>query len=240
MVLKRDDFESRKYSCERCGQLKVRKRLGARKTPRFCPDCLVVVRKAQVRKAREAKGKPELFEGVIVVAPDGFSVKLQNGEEKDYYEKRKAEYLQEFDWIDSADRGLLARLLSLEITCRRYESRFRLKESESRDRLNSVKEIRDIQEKLGILRAQRKRRKEERTPLDMVQDLIKRFNDYREKNPDRFVWICSHCGAKNFLRRENTNFTELIDYSLKTHDATYQKLEEKSGATPIVEESEII
>ena len=218
MVLKRDDFESRKYPCEKCKKLKVRKRLGSRKAPRFCPDCLTIFRKAKLKEAREQKGKSKEPLGIMVMAPDGFPTRLKNEEERDYYEKRKKEYLEDFDWIGSADLSLLSRLLSLEISSRRYESRFSLKDSEARDRLNLIKEIRDTQEKLGIQRVQRKKRKEERSPLDIVQSLIKRFNDYRKKNPDRFVYICPNCGEKVYLKRENPKFKK------------------ENGATPIKED----
>lgn len=223
MVKSIEDFEARKYPCKECGKLKVRKRLGARKAPDYCPECLVKIRKRQLKKAREEKDKNKEPEGIMVIAPDGFSTKVKNEEEKRFYESRKSKYLGEFDWIDSADLSLLSRLLSLEISCKRYESRFKLADSEARDKLNSIREIRELQEQLGITRLQRKKKKEERTPLDMVQGLVKRFVNQRKKNPERFVWICKFCGKKNCLMMRNPNYKKEtgatpIEDNLKPND----------------------
>lgn len=233
MVLKRDDYEARKYPCERCKKLKVRKRLGSRKAPRFCPDCLTIVRKAQVKKAREEKGKSKEPVGILVMAPDGFPVRLKDEEEKKYYEDRKDRYLEDFDWVDSADFGLLSRLLSLEVSCRRYESRFTLKDYETRDKINSIREIREIQDQLGISRFQRKKKKEERTPLDIVQGLIKRFVNQRKKHLERFVFICKFCGKKNYLMIRNPNYkketgaTPIQENDLKPNDVDEKILDWK-------------
>jgi len=243
MGMRRDEFEARLYICKKCGKPKVRKRLSVRNPPKYCPDCLVKVRLGNIKRAREKREQVAEVPPIIVTAPDGFPLKLKNEAEQEYYEGRKGEYLKEFDWAESSDLSLLSRLLSLEIQCRRHENNDKPKEWETRLYIDSIKEIQNLQQRLGILRLQRKKKKEERGPLDIVQDLIKRFNKYREENPDRFVWICSKCGEKNYLKRENTDYATLHYAELHNEHSTpiieNTKIEviEETGSTPILEES---
>mgnify|MGYP000268167611 CR=1 FL=1 len=199
-------YEDKLYKCQRCGELKVRKKIGSRYTPKYCPDCLKKIRRLSIKKANKArfdKKFKEKFEEVT--APDGSKVFLRDEEEKQFYLKRKKQYLEDFEWVKSADMGLLSKLLTLEIQARRIERELAEGGSGKKAKLLTelTKEMRNVQKELGIDRATRIKANEEEDVVSIIQDIIRRFKKYREENQDKFVWRCRYCGQLNVLYRIN-------------------------------------
>jgi len=212
---KDSEYYDKMFRCERCGEYKVKKKIGSKYTPKYCKDCLKVIRRLSMKKANKARHLKS-FEDRLKeeVAPDGSKVYLMNDEEKRFYYKRKKQYLEDFEWIKSSDMALLSRLLMLEVQCRRIEKDLVAgKSSERKSRLlaDLTKEMRNVQKELGIDRNTRIKSSEEEDTVSIIQDIIRRFKKYREENRDKFVWKCRHCGRINFLYRINKNEGEYVE-----------------------------
>jgi len=195
----------RLYPCTICGKEKVKQsRTG--NIPLYCKDCLKGVQVANLKKARIAQYRDKAYEATIdVLMPDGSYAKVRDEREKKFLDDRFKSYLDEFDWKESADYGLLSKLLLLELQTNRLSHLLTLKYTDSKAVTlgKLTDEIRQCQHDLGIARLKRIDEKDTADAYTIVQGMIKRFNEYKEKFPERFMWKCVNCGQINSTDIEN-------------------------------------
>lgn len=179
----------------------------------YCISCRKMLRKDSLRKASIAvyeaaqkKKREKKFGMVQAQTPDSSLIYLRNEEEKDFYQKRSKQYLADFEWNLSADGGLLARLLFLELECKRLEDELTEKQNAHKTDLlmKLTEQIRKVQTNLGIDRLKRISLREEENAPKVMEDLLERFKKYRERNKDRFIWKCEYCNKLNYLHREKS------------------------------------
>jgi len=174
-------YEKQKYKCARCGELKVRKKIGSNYIPKYCPDCLKIVRKKALRKANRVKSDKKWKEvGINFTLPDGSKIKLKNENEKYFLDKLCKLYINDFKCDKSSDLTLLSCLLALEVQSKRIQEQLYIKATEANIRnLSTItREIRNIQQALGITREQRQSQGMS-SPLD--------------ENLDKFEVMCPKC-----------------------------------------------
>jgi len=203
-------YEEKLYRCKICGEEKVKKRRDSNQAPKYCDKCRRKIKLQNLKAARLARQQyaleNKIKSAITVIAPDGYPVKLRSAEEKQFYENRLAEFKKDYEFTASSDYGLLSRLLALEIEIHRLNKQLTLKFSTKK--ANSLakltEEYRRCQNDLGIIRSKRIDEKDTESPAQIVQDLINRFKEFREKHPEKFLWKCKHCGELNTLYYETT------------------------------------
>lgn len=193
---------------------------------KYCDRHLPMVRQKSALKARKKKQENQDVENkkekVVATAPTGESLLFKDKIEAEYYNLRKQAYLKDFDLDTAADTTLLARLLSLEVECLRTEKKLQTKSADKwlQESLTKLTEqIRRVQKDLGVNRAVRQEQGKDRTAQDVMLDMIKKFDTYRQNNPDEFIWRCVKCGHKHVLHRRN--------------NGDYVDTEQPISATPI-------
>jgi len=198
-------YSGRLYPCTICGKEKVKQsRTGH--IPKYCKECLKSIRTANLKKARISQYKEKAYEATIdVPMPDGSIASVKDDIEKKFLENRFKEYIKEFDWKKSADYGLLSKLLLLELQTGRIGRLLTLKYTDGKAKALAqlTDEIRQCQHDLGIARLKRIDEKDTTDAYTIVQEMTKRFKEYKEKHPERFMWKCKKCGEINKLDIEN-------------------------------------
>lgn len=195
-------YEERKFSCQLCGEEKVRKRKYSPSIPKYCKECLKKIRLQNLKAAHIAKREIKICEKTVdVKAPDGYTVKLRNDEEKKFFEQRMKIFREDFEWTKSADCGLLSRLLLLEIEIYRLSKQLNIQQTTARTNalVKLVEEYRRCQQDLGVVRARRIQEKETESASSIVNDLILKFREYYKENASKFTWKCEKCNALNHI-----------------------------------------
>lgn len=191
--------------CQRCNQENIP--LDPRKVyiKKYCPECYKEVLRENLKISKE-KGKIKKENLKKGINGSQEEIRFLTDNERFFYEERKKQYLKDFDFCDSADLGLLSRLLSLELESKRIESLLG-KDLSSEQRVKTaktlaivVKSIREVQKSLGILRSTREQEQKEDIP-GIIEEAIQRYRKYKKEHPEQFSWRCSNCGAINYPNR---------------------------------------
>jgi len=232
------------YECQTCNQYKVKRKPGSPYVPKYCQACRLISKKKNLTKARAKRHESlDYSDAVMAKGPDGLPVYLRGEDEKKFFEVRCRAYEKEFDWSKSADKGLLSRLVALEINAQRVEKELYAKQTEEKLRVHGqiLRNIQDIQEKLGITRKQRLESAKKQSPQDILNDLMIRFVKYREENKDKFSYMCTHCGKINVTYKENTSLKKDTkepnpdEPIKKDYEKTMQDERSQESLTPLEE-----
>jgi len=202
-------YEKTKYKCKRCGELKVRKKIGSRYTREYCDDCLPLVKKKSMTAAARKRHDTKYANlGHNETLPDGSIIKLKDKHEKEYFVKFRDRYLRDFKCDKSSDEALLSNLLSLAIQAHRIEASLYSKTSEASIRNLSVlaREIRQTQEALGITRQQRESAGKG-SLIDRFNVILDTFIEYKKNNIGKFETKCPKCGEIFAIDQEPKLFT---------------------------------
>ncbi len=200
--------------CARCEEYNIN--IEEHPKAKFCKKCLKLERSLNLRDGRKArkdlrrarqeieKPTPEYQSFVTLKAPDGSIVRLRDEEEKSFYENRRNQYQADFEWNTSADNSLLSRLLFIEMECKRQEDL--VSDSRSHEKTEQLMRLtnmlRNLQTNLGIDRQKRMSESEKASAKSIIQEKLKKFKEYREKNKDRYCYKCEACGHLNYTYRE--------------------------------------
>jgi hypothetical protein len=206
-------YEDKLYKCQKCGADKVRKRVSSPYIPKYCPDCLKEVKREITKAAQAGLQKKKLSilnkssEAISIKGPDGYPVYFINNDEKEYYIERWNSYKTDYDWTNSSDNGLLAKLLSLELEIYRLQQSLYISQKPRLlDTLRRLsEEYRRCQQDLGINRLQRITAKEEESASSLLTELFAKFRKYQQEHADQFKWQCQYCGKINLLNKINYN-----------------------------------
>jgi len=205
-----DIFEKKRYTCKRCGKDKVKKRIGSRYVPKYCDDCLPIVKKLVMAKAVRSKHDKNWDElGVNEKLPDGSTIKLKDKHEKEFFVHMRDMYLKDFKWQKSSDISLLSNLLTLEIQMKRVEKILFQKTTEASIRNMSAlaREIRSIQDALGISKSNREE-KGKGSVIDKFADIMGRFLEYKRNNIHKFEVMCPKCKHVFAINQEKKLFSD--------------------------------
>jgi len=200
-----EKYTGRLYPCKSCGLEKVKERTSGY-IPDFCHSCQKKISILKMKEARLEKAKEKIFNKTIdIIMPDGSTAKVRDSEEENFIKQRLIQYKKDFDWTESADLGLLTKLINLELQTNRISKMLtlRYKNADAKSLAALTEEYRKCQSDLGINRTKRVDSNEAEDPAKIVMNMIAKFREYKQKFPERFQWRCKKCGEINSLEMEN-------------------------------------
>jgi len=225
------------FKCVKCEKFNVKKKPG-NPPAKYCKPCLKKIKVENMERGRRTIKGVKTGDQVInykeapapapahvpaangvfgnVISPTGETVPIISQEEADFYNHRKTEILKSYDFT-AAELDLLKTLLQLALEEKRLEiaalegSNPKL----TRSLINLAEAKLKVQESLGITREQRLDRTESDSFEDIIENIIKQYKEFREKNKNKFIWKCKKCGAKNVESRVNPKYKELENKAKK-------------------------
>lgn len=197
--LKKEDFEPTLYPCQICGELKVRRRWGVSRVPKYCEQCRKKLKKSIIKKVNLAKKLANLDDNlsIEVTSPDGAKIKLRSEKEKEFYLSRKKAYMSDYAFTNSVDLGILSQILNIEIIMHRVNKELNLRQSSHRfNNLSRLsEEYRELIKSLGISKTQRDEKMGKEDIGVVLNDLIQRTKQLISENPHLLKVMCPNCGA---------------------------------------------
>jgi hypothetical protein len=150
-------------------------------------------------KARTKRWEEVKFDGTCEVEMPDSSIHLVREKEATFIIHRLKQYKDDFEWTESADYGLLTKLLLLELQTNRINELLSMgyKSTNANALAKLTEEYRKVQADLGISRTKRLDRKEVEDAPKIVRGMMDRFLKYKKEHPEKFQFKCKKCGQIN-------------------------------------------
>lgn len=210
-------YEDKLYPCQKCGQDKIKRKLGSGSVPRYCKECKRVTRTERKNDISTIPKTDQEFDDhnvkISVVSPDGFTIILYGSEEERFYKNRLTQYQKDFEFTSSADFGILSRVIQLELAINRVTNQLGngYNVEKSKVLVNLTEEYRKCQQDLGVARSKRMSSSKQEDVGVLITEMLDRFKIFRENNKEKFKWICSKCGEEHYLFIRNPEKEDKIN-----------------------------